>query len=712
MTTFGRPRIADPANPFDLSGDTAYISHIRNVDLQEQPLTSKFPRDETQSFKPADQTWQPQGSLSPFIDQSQPMDINLLSSENYHQIFQEPTGRIEAEGPSGRYEDPSTIDHQSSQQRTQTRTRRGSKKESSKSSSQDELARHRGRPRLDTKDQTAADRRRTQIRLAQRAYRQRKETTISGLNKRVISLEQTIQDMHTVFSAFEDEATAAGVRSWNPVLAASLDRSAAAFTELAKNGVHDPDAEGEDAGTVRSDDRPEESFGDILSSRDVRPHLAKDKSDFAKRQQEQGANAGFGTQSVWGYSPTFEHLIVAPDTQDHPEDQPQDPAQNVEDVQMRNWEAPNAELSPNQDIQLYQVQVPESSSYPDPSGLFNTQTFSSLPSLPTELTPPKTFTHNETSFARRLLRHSLEAAIQLFSNPYSTREEIDRFCRFTFCYTNRPTVLSSLKRMITRTAQDNLEFWKVAVYHQGGAGLHFPRVGIDATSDTPENWAAPGPVGPVFNYKPETDRFEGVEQARVVEELGLDGEWFDSNDVEQYLKTKGVNLDGKSTIVEISEQDDENAVPELGSGTGTAYTAASPSNTHSSTSGLQSPQNDFVPANAVIYGEEELFSTDPLSYDDVVEDVGVDNLIAQCKTNMGFPNNGAVYPGPELDFSLFPQMNQSENQPQFETQIQPQIQEQDSYFNLKKKKYVNVEKLLDSKSFVFACSLSYPSLKT
>ena len=45
----------------------------------------------------------------------------------------------------------------------------------------DEGKRLRGRPQIHTKDQTATERRRTQIRIAQRAYRQRKDAIISRL---------------------------------------------------------------------------------------------------------------------------------------------------------------------------------------------------------------------------------------------------------------------------------------------------------------------------------------------------------------------------------------------------------------------------------------------------------------------------------------------------------------------------------------------------
>ncbi|PWI65224.1 hypothetical protein PCL_07274 [Purpureocillium lilacinum] len=53
-----------------------------------------------------------------------------------------------------------------------------------------EGTRRRGRPPLHTKDRTAADRRRTQVRIAQRAYRQRQDAIISRLEKKVDDLQR------------------------------------------------------------------------------------------------------------------------------------------------------------------------------------------------------------------------------------------------------------------------------------------------------------------------------------------------------------------------------------------------------------------------------------------------------------------------------------------------------------------------------------------
>ncbi|XWW95010.1 hypothetical protein V2A60_002960 [Cordyceps javanica] len=71
--------------------------------------------------------------------------------------------------------------------------------------------RARGRPRLDTKDETAADRRRTQIRLAQRAYRHRKDNAITSLEEKVKELEKNNADMSREFQRFHDLVLSKGL---------------------------------------------------------------------------------------------------------------------------------------------------------------------------------------------------------------------------------------------------------------------------------------------------------------------------------------------------------------------------------------------------------------------------------------------------------------------------------------------------------------------
>ncbi|KAJ5738952.1 hypothetical protein N7493_002107 [Penicillium malachiteum] len=79
----------------------------------------------------------------------------------------------------------------------------------------DRPVRKRGRPRLETaKDAAALEERRMQIRRAQRTYRQKKETTIQTLRSRVVSLEQTLENISGLLDTTEDsEASGLGSRS-------------------------------------------------------------------------------------------------------------------------------------------------------------------------------------------------------------------------------------------------------------------------------------------------------------------------------------------------------------------------------------------------------------------------------------------------------------------------------------------------------------------
>ncbi|EEQ33286.1 conserved hypothetical protein [Microsporum canis CBS 113480] len=91
----------------------------------------------------------------------------------------------------------------------------------------------RGRPRVDCPDKTAAERRRTQIRLAQRAYRMRKETAISSLSQRVTELETNMQEMREAILALNNEAMRSGALSLYPRLAQLLKTTAKRVISLA-----------------------------------------------------------------------------------------------------------------------------------------------------------------------------------------------------------------------------------------------------------------------------------------------------------------------------------------------------------------------------------------------------------------------------------------------------------------------------------------------
>lgn len=91
-------------------------------------------------------------------------------------------------------------------------------------------------------------------------------------------------------------------------------------------------------------------------------------------------------------------------------------------------------------------------------------------------------------------------------------------------------------------------------YHVGDAGLHYPRAGIDASSEPPPWWAKRGPIGPFPVPEPEIPIPQGI--ADILEYSGVGGEWFDSNDVVEHLRSKGLQLDINSSIFEIQDVDE------------------------------------------------------------------------------------------------------------------------------------------------------------
>ena len=173
------------------------------------------------------------------------------------------------------------------------------------------------------------------------------------------------------------------------------------------------------------------------------------------------------------------------------------------------------------------------------------------PRLCNELPLPATYSHYETSFARRLIRATTEDSYRLLMDPWSRPEDLKRLCTFAFCFMKAPRLLYLFRQIMDRTAKDNLEHWAVPRYHIGNAGLHYPRVGIDASSEPPLCWADQQPIGPVPAADPKAPVSESI--VDILEWPEIDGEWFDSNDAAEYLRSKGLNLDLHSDIVEITD---------------------------------------------------------------------------------------------------------------------------------------------------------------
>ncbi|KAI9749113.1 MAG: hypothetical protein M4579_006993, partial [Chaenotheca gracillima] len=146
------------------------------------------------------------------------------------------SGSTEADELQDSSDEHASSDDDGSGKRKTKRRRSGSDGEAA-------ARKQRGRPRLDPQDENAVDRRRTQIRLAQRAYRQRKETTISSLKKRVALLENALKDAGESFFDFNDSALQSGVVARDSQLADRLQSLNDTFRALTKAAISEAEEE-------------------------------------------------------------------------------------------------------------------------------------------------------------------------------------------------------------------------------------------------------------------------------------------------------------------------------------------------------------------------------------------------------------------------------------------------------------------------------------
>ncbi|KAH8588078.1 hypothetical protein B0O99DRAFT_601097 [Bisporella sp. PMI_857] len=93
--------------------------------------------------------------------------------------------------------------------------------------------RHRGKQRFDTVDRTPADKRRSQMRQAQRNFRLRKENTILSLQHKVSSMKEAISQASEAFLGFQEKILASGILDQAPGLSQSLKPMDETITSLA-----------------------------------------------------------------------------------------------------------------------------------------------------------------------------------------------------------------------------------------------------------------------------------------------------------------------------------------------------------------------------------------------------------------------------------------------------------------------------------------------
>ncbi|KAF2017628.1 hypothetical protein BU24DRAFT_154524 [Aaosphaeria arxii CBS 175.79] len=449
----------------------------------------------------------------------------------------------------------------------------------------------RGRPRVDTQDATAADRRRTQIRLAQRAYRQRKETTISSLKNKNSRLQSIIDQMNTAFLQFNEAALRSGAIQMNPALAHELKRATESFVKLART-ASEGDDDGDDEGAFEDGDPVfEAGTGSTKTTATI------GSVDATQHPQTTSQTVPRHTDLGWGYStilntPSSRSNSVSPPQYDGPTEQSYYPTmassmadssivstrprltigQTMDQNRLQGYGSteelpfglidlmsPGSGLPrPHQQPQVFRVDVPTSIINTPPLKQPSPPFLSSISTR--SVKPDWTYSHDEVTFARRLTRSALEAAFHMLSNAQQRPIAANFIFRLTLPYLTLDGLRDQLKTILARGVDEDLDCWDTPFIHLGGAGTHYPRRdhlgnitpipnawNIRSIGPFPKSWVrAENAVDPTLSHD------------ITVDLTGYEGEWFDSHDVEGYLEENhGCRINPQSSFAEVFVDADE-----------------------------------------------------------------------------------------------------------------------------------------------------------
>ncbi|KAH6958660.1 hypothetical protein DER45DRAFT_613168 [Fusarium avenaceum] len=394
--------------------------------------------------------------------------------------------------------------------------------------------RSRGRPRLDTKDETAQDRRRTQIRLAQRAYRNRKDTAITSLEDKVKDLEDANENMSKEFMNFFDFVLSQGMLEGAPEVARRLNDTTRKFLSLTRKSAED-------------------SSRDDSNESPIQTHN-QDQSD-ARPSKRRTTGSGSGSGSDTSRSASDEFTMPHPTVNSATHGKPQATPQRM-DGSIRQQATPPLNLP----YEIITMPTTDNASFP----VYDTQTPVILDQNPflqspfPRVPPPSSYASHERSFGRRLQRATLEAGLRLVSmaNPPPHRyAEVFGFC---LLFEPRESIIRRMSSTLTKVSQESMFFWKFPFTNLGGAGTFFPNngeagafttIGANGRAMPLGNQGLAQPMKPPemtgFSMGPFDEDTEAIKGDRIDARMrmmykGFEGDFFDADEVEVYLRQRGI----------------------------------------------------------------------------------------------------------------------------------------------------------------------------
>jgi hypothetical protein len=163
---------------------------------------------------------------------------------------------------------------------------------------------------------------------------------------------------------------------------------------------------------------------------------------------------------------------------------------------------------------------------------------------PTYLSPPTSYSYQETSFARRLHRKCVESAYHVLTSDHAHPAKMARIFKLAFRVWGKKHLVEKFHKKVLGWELDDPSTPSFSV---GGAGTHYPRMWNQPVQPV-TNGPWPMHMAHIQHQGPDMS-IEGI-----VRSLGMDdGAWFDSQDVEGHLRGMGVYLEAHTTYAEFMQ---------------------------------------------------------------------------------------------------------------------------------------------------------------
>jgi len=340
--------------------------------------------------------------------------------------------------------------------------------------------------------------------------------------------------MNNIFISLHDFAVSKGLLQREPEFGQHLQSTTKRFLALAKSCAEDEHHD--------DSNHPEENK---LSNSDVDLETVRQQQQQPPTPEDEAANTQ--TVSIWGYE--IPKPSPLPHTSQQPwYDQASMPHPRANRHQIISRATPeNASFSfdmndytgTNSNIQTWRAELPpQESSYEFALGDLH------------NLTPPKSFGQYETSFARRLQRTAIERGFRLIAHPNPNPKQFNRVFGLSLRFHTKEAIMARLKRFVSQNStKDSLNNWTVPFVHLGGSGTYFP-LAEDARDELMPKHGAGRSMGP-FDPMVVAGREKYMLDDFRTNVPGFDGEFFDANDVDGYLRGRGIDIPAEAEFVTV-----------------------------------------------------------------------------------------------------------------------------------------------------------------